>query len=114
MVCPSRATVYLDFITLMIEGGLNLTGAMQVAVDKGPPGPLRNEFGVMIRDLRAGTSKTDIFRRFFYVVTPGNFSTTIKLHNGIRFNGHPPPSLRWLTAPHRALPCHVARRFDSP
>ena len=56
--------VYLDFITLMIEGGLNLTGAMQVAVDKGPPGPLRNEFSVMIRDLRAGTSKTDIFRRF--------------------------------------------------
>ena len=55
--------VYLDFITLMIEGGLNLTGAMQVAVDKGPPGPLRNEFSVMIRDLRAGTSKTDIFRR---------------------------------------------------
>ncbi|UBU62038.1 type II secretion system F family protein [Acidithiobacillus ferrooxidans] len=56
--------VYLDFITLMIEGGLNLTGAMQVAVDKGPPGPLRNEFSIMIRDLRAGTPKMDIFRRF--------------------------------------------------
>ncbi|HUX19330.1 MAG TPA: type II secretion system F family protein [Acidithiobacillus sp.] len=56
--------VYLDFITLMIEGGLNLTGAMQVAVDKGPLGPLHNEFGIMIRDLRAGTSKMDIFRRF--------------------------------------------------
>ncbi len=28
--------VYLDFITLMIEGGLNLTSALQVAVDKGP------------------------------------------------------------------------------
>ncbi|MFA7494993.1 MAG: type II secretion system F family protein [Acidithiobacillus sp.] len=56
--------VYLDFITLMIEGGLNLTSAMQVAVEKGPPGPLRNEFSVMIRDLRAGTPKMDIFRRF--------------------------------------------------
>ena len=56
--------VYLDFITLMIEGGLNLTSAMQVAVDKGPLGPLRNEFGIMIRDLRAGTPKMDIFRRF--------------------------------------------------
>ncbi|MHB1282022.1 MAG: type II secretion system F family protein [Acidithiobacillus sp.] len=56
--------VYLDFITLMIEGGLNLTSAMQVAVDKGPPGPLRNELGIMIRDLRAGTPKMNIFRRF--------------------------------------------------
>ncbi len=56
--------VYLDFITLMIEGGLNLTGALQVAVDKGPPGPIRNEFSVMIRELRSGTAKTDIFRRF--------------------------------------------------
>jgi tight adherence protein C len=56
--------VYLDFITLMIEGGLNLTSAIQVAVDKGPAGPLRNEFAIMIRELRSGTAKMDVFRRF--------------------------------------------------
>jgi tight adherence protein C len=56
--------IYLDFITLMIEGGLNLTSAMQVAVDKGPAGPLRNEFAIMIRELRSGTAKMDVFRRF--------------------------------------------------
>ena len=55
--------VYLDFITLMIEGGLNLTSAMQVAVEKGPPGPLRSELSIMISELRSGTPKADIFRR---------------------------------------------------
>ncbi|MHB8248899.1 MAG: type II secretion system F family protein [Acidithiobacillus sp.] len=61
--------VYLDFITLMIEGGLNLTSAMQVAVEKGPPGPLRSEFRIMIRDLRAGAPKIEVFRRFAERVT---------------------------------------------
>src|SRR4051812_45257567 len=30
--------VYLDFITMAVEAGLNLTGAINQAVDKGPPG----------------------------------------------------------------------------
>jgi tight adherence protein C len=42
---------------------------MQVAVEKGPPGPLRSEFRVMIRDLRAGAPKIEVFRRFAERVT---------------------------------------------
>jgi len=56
--------VYLDFITLMVEGGLNLTGAIQIAVDKGPEGPLRNEFRIILRDLRSGMPRIEVFRRF--------------------------------------------------
>ncbi|MGC9129076.1 MAG: type II secretion system F family protein, partial [Acidithiobacillus sp.] len=56
--------VYLDFITLMVEGGLNLTGAIQIAVDKGPEGPLRNEFRMILRDLRSGMPRIEVFRRF--------------------------------------------------
>tara|TARA_B100001059_G_scaffold235105_1_gene279701 strand:+ start:9657 stop:10517 length:861 start_codon:yes stop_codon:yes gene_type:complete len=54
--------VYLDFITMSVEAGLNLTGGLSQAVDKGPDGPLRVEFGKVLRDLRAGVNKVDAFR----------------------------------------------------
>jgi tight adherence protein C len=55
--------VYLDFITMAVEAGLNLTGALQQAMQKGPKGPLRNEFGIVLRDLRAGITRADALRR---------------------------------------------------
>ncbi len=55
--------VYLDFITMCVEAGLNLTGALGQAMEKGPAGPLRNEFGIVLRDLRAGLSRADALRR---------------------------------------------------
>ncbi|MBS3796822.1 MULTISPECIES: type II secretion system F family protein [unclassified Pseudoalteromonas] len=54
--------VYLDFITMAVEAGLNLTGGLAQAVDKGPEGPLKVEFEKVIRDLRAGVTKIDAFR----------------------------------------------------
>lgn len=54
--------VYLDFITMSVEAGLNLTGGLSQAVDKGPEGPLKVEFGKVLRDLRAGVNKIDAFR----------------------------------------------------
>ena len=53
--------VYLDFITMAVEAGLNLNGALNQAMDKGPPGPLRNEFYMVVRDLRAGANR-DVVR----------------------------------------------------
>ncbi len=32
-------------------------------MEKAPPGPLRNEFGIVLRDLRAGLSRADSLRR---------------------------------------------------
>ncbi len=55
--------VYLDFITMCVEGGLNLQGALGQAMEKAPPGPLRNEFAIVLRDLRAGLSRADALRR---------------------------------------------------
>ncbi|MDO8305305.1 type II secretion system F family protein [Herminiimonas sp.] len=55
--------VYLDFITQAVEAGLNLTGAIKQAMDKGPAGALRNEFQMISRDLRAGVPRADALRR---------------------------------------------------
>lgn len=55
--------VYLDFVTMAVEAGLNLSGALAQARDKGPLGPLRNEIGIVIRDIRSGTTRADALRR---------------------------------------------------
>lgn len=55
--------VYLDFLTMCVEGGLNLQGALGQAMEKAAPGPLRNEFAIVLRDLRAGLSRADSLRR---------------------------------------------------
>ena len=55
--------VYLDFITMSVEAGLNLTGAIQQAMNKGPKGALRNEFATVLRDLRSGVSRADSLKR---------------------------------------------------
>lgn len=55
--------VYLDFITMCVEAGLNFAGALQQAMEKAPPGPLRNEFAIVLRDLRSGLARADALRR---------------------------------------------------
>jgi tight adherence protein C len=54
--------VYLDYLTMSIEAGLNMTGALSQAVERGPEGPLRIEFEKVIRDMRAGMSRAQSFR----------------------------------------------------
>ncbi|SEB08721.1 type II secretion system F family protein [Paraburkholderia sartisoli] len=56
--------IYLDFLTLAVEAGLNVSGAIQKAVEKGPDGPLRREFEHVLRDLKSGLSRTEALRRF--------------------------------------------------
>lgn len=55
---------FLDLITLCVEAGLNLTGAFQQAVNKGPAGPLRDELARVLRDIRAGKPRVDALRTF--------------------------------------------------
>jgi tight adherence protein C len=55
--------VYLDFLTMGVEAGLNMAGAITQAVNKGPAGPLKNEFSLVLRDLRSGLTRTDALRR---------------------------------------------------
>ncbi|MDB5727841.1 MAG: tadC [Noviherbaspirillum sp.] len=53
---------YLDIITLCVEAGLNMQGAMNQAVDKGPGGVLRDEFRRVLRDIRAGKPRAEALR----------------------------------------------------
>jgi tight adherence protein C len=55
--------VYLDFVTMAVEAGLNMTGAINQAMEKGPSGPLRHEFFLVVRDLRSGLSRSEALRR---------------------------------------------------
>jgi tight adherence protein C len=55
--------IYLDFLTLAVEAGLNINGALQKAVEKGPDGPLRWEFEHVLRDLKSGLNRTESLRR---------------------------------------------------
>jgi len=55
---------YLDIVTLCVEAGLNLTGAFEQAMHKGPPGPLREEFARILRDVRAGKARMEALRTF--------------------------------------------------
>jgi tight adherence protein C len=53
---------YLDIITLCVEAGLNLQGALHQAVAKGPKGVLRGEVQRVLRDIRAGKARADSLR----------------------------------------------------
>ena len=53
---------YLDIITLCVEAGLNLQGALNQAVQKGPKGVLRTEVQRVLRDIRAGKARAEAMR----------------------------------------------------
>ncbi len=53
---------YLDILTLAVEAGANVTGALQHAVDKGPGGPLADELQRVLRDVRAGRTRAEAMR----------------------------------------------------
>lgn len=53
---------YLDIITLCVEAGLNMQGAMNQAVAKGPKGVLRDEIQRVLRDIRAGKGRATSLR----------------------------------------------------
>ena len=53
---------FLDIITLCVEAGLNLQGAIYQAVLKGPKGVVRDEFQRVLRDVRAGKPRAEALR----------------------------------------------------
>lgn len=55
--------VFLDFITMGVEAGLNITGAIEQSVQRGTAGPLSQEFSRMLRDMRAGLPRSESLRR---------------------------------------------------
>lgn len=55
--------VYLEYLTMCVDAGLNFSGAVKQAVDKGPHGALRNEFRVILRDINSGYTRADALTR---------------------------------------------------
>jgi tight adherence protein C len=55
--------VFLDFIVMAVEAGMNITGGIEQATRKGPPGPLAQEFSRLLRDLRSGLARAEALRR---------------------------------------------------
>jgi tight adherence protein C len=53
---------YLDIVTLCVEAGLNMQGALNQAVDKGPKGVLHTAVQGVLRDIRAGKARAEAMR----------------------------------------------------
>jgi tight adherence protein C len=68
---------FLDIITLCVEAGLNLQGAVHQAVSKGPKGVLRDEFQRVIRDIRAGKSRAESLRAMSERLNEGSITNFV-------------------------------------
>lgn len=55
---------YLDVITLSVESGSNLTGAITQAVQKCPDSVLRRELSRVLREIRSGKTRAEALRDF--------------------------------------------------
>jgi len=54
--------VYLDYITMGVQAGLNFGSSLMQATEKGPEGPLKREFMIVQRDIRAGIPRVEAMR----------------------------------------------------
>ncbi|NTZ88887.1 type II secretion system F family protein [Burkholderia metallica] len=55
--------VFLDLLTLGVEAGTNIHGAIENAVAKGPEGAMRRELEHVLRDLKSGLGRADALKR---------------------------------------------------
>ncbi len=59
----TRALPYnLDLLTLSVEAGLDFTGALNKVVEKGKGGPLRDEFLLVIKQLKMGKTREEALK----------------------------------------------------
>lgn len=55
--------VYMDYLTMSVEAGLNLSNAIMQAAAKGPKGSLNNELQLVIRDIKSGVGKIEALKK---------------------------------------------------
>ncbi len=69
--------VFLEYMTMSVDAGLNFSGALRQAVDKGPSGAMKNEFKIVLRDIRSGLSRAESLERMDERLCIGEVSTFI-------------------------------------
>lgn len=55
--------IYLDYLSMCVDAGLNFAGALKQAVEKGPKGAMKNEFRIVLRDINSGQTRADALMR---------------------------------------------------
>jgi tight adherence protein C len=55
---------YLDLLALALEAGCAFSAALQLAVQRSPPSPLRSGLERVLREMRAGSPRGEALRRF--------------------------------------------------
>ncbi len=70
--------IYLEYLTMCVDAGLNFAGAISQAVEKGPRGAMRNEFRIILRDISSGYTRADALTRFEDRVALSDISTFVK------------------------------------
>ncbi len=55
--------VYLEYLSMCVDAGLNFSGALRQTVEKGPHGAMRNEFRIVLRDISSGQTRADALMR---------------------------------------------------
>jgi tight adherence protein C len=54
----------VDVLSLSVEAGLDFQIAMQRFVERGTPGPLRDEFSIILNDMRLGKTRAEAIKDF--------------------------------------------------
>lgn len=70
--------VFLEYLTMCVDAGLNFLGALQQAVDKGPDGAMKNEFRIVLRDIRSGLPRAEALLRMEARVNLKDLSTFVR------------------------------------
>lgn len=55
--------VFLEYLVMCVDAGLNFSGALKQAVDKGPKSAMKNEFRIVLRDISSGLTRADALTR---------------------------------------------------
>lgn len=69
--------IYLDYLSMCVDAGLNFAGALKQSVDKGPKGAMKNEFRIVLRDVNSGQTRADALGRLAERVDLKDVSTFV-------------------------------------
>ncbi len=71
----SRALPFnLDLLTLSVEAGLDFTAALAKVVEKGKVGPLRDEFNLVLKQLKMGKTREEALKSMIIRVDLGSLT----------------------------------------